>query len=246
MGEAAAAVSSESGEGKREIWIKHYSSSHRILLVGEGDFSFSACLAKAFGSAKNMIATSYDNLDKLLEKHLTARSHLDDLKGLGCTLLHGINVKDMHEDSFLKAQRFDRIIFNFPHAGHYSGLREIYDEVILMHQKLLSDFFSSARCLLNENGEIHVSHRNDYPYYKWDITSLAKERGMFLKDMVKFQKEDYPGYENKRGGDIMSNETFTLGNMSFTFKFSLTSKLVSQAIICPPNFIVFLAPIAVK
>ncbi|KAI0519459.1 hypothetical protein KFK09_006907 [Dendrobium nobile] len=63
MGEADAAVSSKSGQGKREIWIKHYSSSHRILLVGEGDFSFSACLGKAFGSAKNMIATSYDNLE---------------------------------------------------------------------------------------------------------------------------------------------------------------------------------------
>ncbi|KAK3200165.1 hypothetical protein Dsin_023580 [Dipteronia sinensis] len=25
-------------------WIKHYSSCHKILLVGEGDFSFAACL----------------------------------------------------------------------------------------------------------------------------------------------------------------------------------------------------------
>ncbi|KAL7088172.1 hypothetical protein ACP275_13G112100 [Erythranthe tilingii] len=42
--------------------IKHYySSTHRILLVGEGDFSFSACLAVAFGSASNMIATSLDS-----------------------------------------------------------------------------------------------------------------------------------------------------------------------------------------
>ncbi|PKU75016.1 Uncharacterized protein MA16_Dca019944 [Dendrobium catenatum] len=63
--EAAAAISLESGEEKREIWIKHYSSSHRILLVGEGDFSFSACIARAFGSAKNMIATSYDNLGEM-------------------------------------------------------------------------------------------------------------------------------------------------------------------------------------
>ncbi|KAH0465084.1 hypothetical protein IEQ34_005187 [Dendrobium chrysotoxum] len=214
MGEAAAAVSSESGEGKREIWIKHYSSSHRILLVGEGDFSFSACLAKAFGSAMNMVATSYDNLGKLLEKHSTARIYLDELKSLGCTLLHGINVKDMHEYSFLKAQRFDRIIFNFPHAGHHSGLREIYEVVILMHKKLLCDFFSSARCLLSENGEIHVSHRDDHPYNKWYIRGSAKERGLILKEMVGFQKEDYPDYENKRGGDIRSNETFPLGNMT--------------------------------
>ncbi|KAH0465562.1 hypothetical protein IEQ34_005665 [Dendrobium chrysotoxum] len=222
MGEAAA-VSLESGEEKREIWTKHYSSSHRILLVGEGDFSFSACLAKAFGSAKNMIATSYDNLDKLLEKYWTARIHLDELKSLGCTLLHGINVENMHEDDFLKVIRFDRIIFNFPHAGHF-GFHETNKGLILRHMTLLCDFFNNARCLLNENGEIHVSHRDDHPNNNWDIRGSAKERGLILKEMVEFQKEDYPGYQNKRGGDIRSNETFPLGNRSFTFKILLVGE----------------------
>lgn len=47
---------------KQEIKrIKHYTSSQKILLVGEGDFSFSACLAKAFASATNMVATSLDS-----------------------------------------------------------------------------------------------------------------------------------------------------------------------------------------
>lgn len=48
-----------------EKTIKHYSSSHRILLVGEGDFSFSACLARAFGSANNIVATSLDSKGKI-------------------------------------------------------------------------------------------------------------------------------------------------------------------------------------
>lgn len=38
-----------------------YSSHQKILLVGEGDFSFAACLAKAFGSAASMVATSLDS-----------------------------------------------------------------------------------------------------------------------------------------------------------------------------------------
>lgn len=54
-----------------EKTIKHYSSSHRILLVGEGDFSFSACLARAFGSANNMVATSLDSRGKILPKYFS-------------------------------------------------------------------------------------------------------------------------------------------------------------------------------
>lgn len=51
----------EIGVCRGERRIKHYSSSHKILLVGEGDFSFAKCLAKAFGSAVNMTATSLDS-----------------------------------------------------------------------------------------------------------------------------------------------------------------------------------------
>ncbi|KAF6168435.1 hypothetical protein GIB67_004987 [Kingdonia uniflora] len=47
---------------KGKIEIKHCYSSHTILLVGEGDFFFSACLAKAFGSTHNMVATFLDSL----------------------------------------------------------------------------------------------------------------------------------------------------------------------------------------
>ena len=43
---------------KKEKKIQHYSSTQKILLVGEGDFSFSACLARAFRSAANMVTTS--------------------------------------------------------------------------------------------------------------------------------------------------------------------------------------------
>ncbi|PKI78815.1 hypothetical protein CRG98_000775 [Punica granatum] len=41
--------------------IMHHSSNHKILLVGEGDFSFAACLARAFSSAPNIVATSLDS-----------------------------------------------------------------------------------------------------------------------------------------------------------------------------------------
>lgn len=48
---------------------KHYSSFHNILLVGEGDFSFALCLARAFGSAVNMVATSLDDRGMIVAFH---------------------------------------------------------------------------------------------------------------------------------------------------------------------------------
>ena len=55
-----------SSSDKKERWIEHYKSSQMILLVGEGDFSFSACLVKAFRSAHNMVATSLDSLGTIV------------------------------------------------------------------------------------------------------------------------------------------------------------------------------------
>ncbi|OWM85913.1 uncharacterized protein At4g26485-like [Punica granatum] len=54
---------------KEEEKIMHYSSYHRILLVGEGDFSFAACSARAFGSAPNIIATSLDSQGFIYKEH---------------------------------------------------------------------------------------------------------------------------------------------------------------------------------
>lgn len=51
---------------EEEKWLKYYSSLHQILLVGEGDFSFSACLAQSFGSASNIVATSRDSFGNIL------------------------------------------------------------------------------------------------------------------------------------------------------------------------------------
>ncbi|BBG99862.1 hypothetical protein with DUF2431 [Prunus dulcis] len=207
----------------------HYSSSHKILLVGEGDFSFSACLARAFRSATNMVATTLESEDTLLKEHWSSEAHVDELQRRGCKVLHEVDVYDMDQHPTLMFMKFDMIVFNFPHAGHDYWLCE-RDNELIRHRGLLEAFFRSASGMLGEGGEIHVSHREDYPYDKWKLKELAKKAGLVLKEKVWFEKSDYPGYHQKRGGGIKSNKTFPLKEC-YTFKFSLkheTSVLDSE------------------
>ncbi|OVA19725.1 protein of unknown function DUF2431 [Macleaya cordata] len=213
-------VKKRDDELKNEIRIKHYSSSHKILLVGEGDFSFSVCLAKAFGTATNMVATSLDTEETLEDKYSGSEQHIRQLRRFGCMVLHDVGVHDMLYDPVLMNMKFDRIVFNFPHAGHFPPFYETDEFLIQMHKKLLLGFFKSSSKMLNEDGEVHVSHRDDYPYNKWDIKKLANNGGLRLIEKVRFRKVDYPGYSNKRGGDIESDKEFYLGDRPYTFKFS--------------------------
>ncbi|XP_056842096.1 heavy metal-associated isoprenylated plant protein 41-like isoform X2 [Raphanus sativus] len=102
-----------------EVWVTHYSSNHQILLVGEGDFSFSCSLATRFGSASNICASSLDSYDDVVRKYKKASSNLDTLNRLGASLLHGVDATKLQLHPHLNSRRFDRIIFNFPHAGFH-------------------------------------------------------------------------------------------------------------------------------
>lgn len=53
----------------------------------------------------------------LLGKYSEAESNIMKLKSLETTVLHGVDVKTMKFHTDLKNRRFDRIVFNFPHAG---------------------------------------------------------------------------------------------------------------------------------
>ena len=55
--------------------------------------------------------------EDLKDKYSKAESNLTELKRLGATLLHGVDSKKMKLHPDLKNRKFDRIIFNLPHAG---------------------------------------------------------------------------------------------------------------------------------
>ncbi|ESQ54628.1 hypothetical protein EUTSA_v10027179mg [Eutrema salsugineum] len=197
--------------------LRHYSSKHEILLVGEGDFSFSLCLASAFGSATNITATSLDSEDELCTKYMDAMDNVSILKRYGCNVQHEVDVHTMSFDNNLGLRRFDRIVFNFPHAGSRFFGRESSETAIESHRVLVQGFLENAKEMLKENGEIHITHKTTYPFSDWRIKTLAKKEGLKLVQESEFELSHYPGYTNKRGSSgrrRKSDDYFPLGECS--------------------------------
>ncbi|XP_057520354.1 uncharacterized protein LOC130800759 isoform X2 [Amaranthus tricolor] len=156
------------------------------------------------------------NYSSLTKKYKKARSNLVKLQKLGAFLLHEVDATKMKLHTDLKMRKFDRIIFNFPHAGFHG--REDNPLIIKKHRRLVHDFFHNARGMLRLNGEIHVNHKTSAPFCNWNLEELASQNSLVLFDCVPFRIENYPGYNNKRGDSWRCDEPFPLGECS-TFKF---------------------------
>ncbi|XP_020108395.1 heavy metal-associated isoprenylated plant protein 41-like [Ananas comosus] len=211
---------------ERERWVGHYSSEHQILLVGEGDFSFSLSLATSFGSASNIVATSLDSHDDLVKKYSKAQSNLNSLRERGATVLHGVDATTMKLHTDLKMWKFHRIVFNFPHAG-FKG-KEDDPQVIDLHRSLVMGFLSDASDMLRPYGEVHISHKTAGPFKRWNPEELASKASLLLVECSDFRIGDYPGYNNKRGDGFFCDEPFPLVECS-TFKFRRVQHVQIQA-----------------
>ncbi|KFK33090.1 hypothetical protein AALP_AA6G329500 [Arabis alpina] len=176
----------------------------------------------SFGSATNIIATSLDTREELERKYGDAKKNVEELQTLGCTVVHGVDVHSMNLDYRVGGLNlYDRIIFNFPHAGFDYGrvTRESDSFTIMKHQEVVSGFFTSARDLVKADGEIHVTHKIAYPFASWNIETLGEEKGLYCYKEIKFELWQYPGYSNKRGSGHDPDSSFPVGECStFMFK----------------------------
>lgn len=94
-----------------------------VLLVGEGDFSFSRSLLEAHGCS-SLVATSFDRQTALWAKYPQAASHVRALEGEDCKVLYGVDATKLGKPGTLdgggkdvKKGGFNKVVFNFPHVG---------------------------------------------------------------------------------------------------------------------------------
>jgi 25S rRNA (uracil2634-N3)-methyltransferase len=110
------------GQNLRRSTIPFKALDH-ILLVGEGNFSFAVALLKHPPTPldhlppANVIATAFDTEEECYTKYPDAELNVRALREKGAQVLFGVDATRLEKTSALKARVFDRIVWNFPHAG---------------------------------------------------------------------------------------------------------------------------------
>uniref|UniRef100_H3BHK4 phenylalanine--tRNA ligase n=1 Tax=Latimeria chalumnae TaxID=7897 RepID=H3BHK4_LATCH len=105
-----------------------------ILLVGEGNFSFSVSLCDQVDSPTRIIATCYESEERIL-KDGSAVNNIQRLreKVQGAEVYFEVDCTRLRPWARLGSKPFDCIIFNFPHCGRKAGVKKNRD--------LLAKFF---------------------------------------------------------------------------------------------------------
>lgn len=210
------------------------SPSRSILLVGEGNFSFSAYLCQSMsGSMTSVTATCLQRQDEAL-RHEGAATNIQTIRESGGTVLFEVDCTKLGECKPLKGHVFDLVVFNFPHCGRKSGVKK--------NRELLKNFFFSCVQVLSEDGEVHVSLCNgqggtpaDQPkrewHNSWQIAAMAAEAQLVLSDVQPFENEKYQSY--KCTGYRSQDKGFHVGNARLhvftrSLPFSSAQKLIVE------------------
>ncbi|CAE6364403.1 unnamed protein product [Rhizoctonia solani] len=129
-----------------------FSSIDRILLIGEGNFSFAHSLLDHPSIPSlppaNITATAYDSESDCLSKYPDAQSHISALRSAGATVLFGVDARHLDKTFPLKTgKKWDKVVWNFPHVG--LSITD-QDRNIAANQSTLLGFLASVKPYLAE------------------------------------------------------------------------------------------------
>ncbi|CAJ1399514.1 unnamed protein product [Effrenium voratum] len=142
-----------------------FSAHDRVLLVGEGDFSFSlACAALGYLSPGKTCATS--------KEPPRDEQNLVELARQGMCCLTSVDATEL-----TLTEIFDIAVFNFPHTGQPS---------VEANQDLLQGFFGSVSKILSPGGRVAVTLKQTWPYSEWGLEACARRAGFKVADAYPF------------------------------------------------------------
>jgi hypothetical protein len=167
-----------------------------ILSVGSGDGSQQAAIVKS--GHHNLVSTFFDSEDTVAAKYPSARGNITFLRSKS-TVLFGVDATKLHDHVQLKDEKFDIVIFTFPHTGipnYAKGLRGPNPTSIEENKKLIERFLASAQHILADDGEIVVTLKTSAPYDKWTFPDFAQFE-IEPKSQHSFSPGLFPGYTHR-------------------------------------------------
>ncbi|KAF3925879.1 hypothetical protein ABW20_dc0104318 [Dactylellina cionopaga] len=177
--------------------IVPFTPTSNLLLVGEGDFSFTHSLIKTPHVAPSTILTTSTNESEAitLEKYPQSEDTLNAIREAKHRLFFNVDVTKSYPKG-IRTRTYDAIIFNFPHTG---GLTTAVDRQIRANQELLLAFLKNSVPLLSTaGGTIVVTLFEGLPYSNWNLRELAKSVGLQCQRSFKFDAGMYVGYKHMR------------------------------------------------
>nr|KAF6437895.1 hypothetical protein HJG59_008631 [Molossus molossus] len=108
----------------------------RLLLVGEGNFSFAVAVSETLDPSTSLTATCLQRPADLTPDPV-ARENLQRLRERGTKIRFGVDCTQLADAFELHEREFDRICFNFPHCGRKAG--------VARNRDLLAKFFQRSQ-----------------------------------------------------------------------------------------------------
>ncbi|KAH8663590.1 hypothetical protein BGZ60DRAFT_71209 [Tricladium varicosporioides] len=190
-----------------------FSKNDKILLVGEGDLSFSRSLIFTH-SNENVTATVLESSeDELISKYPIASENVAAIEEGRGVVKYAIDAGSMNRKKLGLGKGdtgWDRIIFNFPHVG---GKSKDVNRQVRYNQELLVSFFKSALPLLSPTpgSSILVTLFEGEPYTLWNIRDLGRHSGLEVMRSFRFQAAAYPGYRHARTLGVVKGKNGEVG-----------------------------------
>ncbi len=167
-----------------------------VILVGEGNLSFSKSLLSNFNSGiKQMFATTFEAKEELsVEAHKNAKFLLRE----GVKVLHGVDANKLR--SYFSERNIgfvNTIVFQFPHTGKrntkYGKSTNHY---------LIRHFLQEATELIDEKGRVIISSV-DTPYYDgmFQFERAAEKTKTKIVNCYSFEPKSFPGYNHINTND---------------------------------------------